>query len=234
MMKRLEVLFEDEDILVVIKPEGILSQGDRGSSPDMVSLLKSYLVIEDRKKGKVVKEEPYIAPVHRLDRNVRGVMVFAKTKRAAGILSEGIKQNSFFKKYYCVVGLSEKASMEKDGKYHRLESFLSYDKVQNRTHITEKGDRAILDYRVVKVIENRALIEVILQTGRHHQIRIQMTEISDGILGDRKYYRGMKGEGWTSRYPSLECVELAFSHPTFKERMTFRCDTKGEAFQEFL
>lgn len=234
MRKQFEILFEDEEIIVVVKPSGVLSQGDRKNTSDMVSLLKSYLAIENRKKGKSLKEEPYLAVIHRLDRQVRGIMVFAKTKKAAGILSEGMKGDAFLKKYVCVVGISDGKPLKEDGEYHRLESFLIYDKVLNRTLLEEKGDRAILKYRIVKVVKDRALVEVILLTGRHHQIRVQMTEISDGIQGDRKYYKKIQNESLERGNPALECVELSFLHPLSKEKLTFRCDTKDEIFREFL
>ena len=181
---KLQILYEDMYILVCIKPSGVPSQSDKTADFDMVNRLKNYLYEKGDCKG-----QPYIGVVHRLDRPVAGVMVFAKTPFAAGELSKQIQRKEFCKKYFAVItaDLSEKMGQEKQ----LLTDYLVKNGRTNLSSITtekdKNGKKAQLYYTVKSVINNLSLVEVELLTGRHHQIRVQMKANLGGILGDTKY-----------------------------------------------
>lgn len=231
-MINLEILFEDDDLLVCIKPKGILSQADRAGGQNMVQLLKSRMVLESIKNGNRLKGEPYIAVIHRLDRNVRGIMVYAKTKTMAGALSKLIKENKINKRYMAVVSLSEKFMPEINTWIKRTD-YISFDPRTNFSRIVQdksEGDRAELNYKVLSVKDNKALVMVNLITGRHHQIRLQMSRIFHGIVGDTKYnhdYSTVKSE------LSLEAVSLSFIHPISKKQLLFNMIPEGREFKNF-
>lgn len=233
MIPDIDILYEDGDIVVCIKPVGILSQGDKTGSFDMIRLLKSYLV---KKAGKRPVEEPYIAVVHRLDRNVRGVMVYAKTKKAAADLSKQIRENKIHKKYLTVVSFDDKVILPETGSWIKRLDYIAFDRQKNLSFMAEKGslgaDRAELDYRLLSLGEARALIEVKLITGRHHQIRLQMSKIFNGVVGDTKYNEDyVKERGIV--IPALEAVELSFKHPVTKKELSFKIVPEGKEFKRF-
>ena len=173
----LNILYEDNHIIVVVKPSGILSQEDITKDPDMVTLLKKYIKEKYNKPGDV-----YLGLVQRLDRMTSGVMVFARTSKAASRLSEQIRNHSIIKKYYAVV---EGKTKDED----KLENYLIKDEDLVKSFVTtkEKGKFASLEYKKVKSIDNSSLVEVTLHTGRHHQIRVQMSNINHPLLGDSLY-----------------------------------------------
>ena len=177
--KGVKVLYEDNHIIVAVKPAGVLSQGDGSKSPDMLTILKSYVKEKYQKPGEV-----YLGLVHRLDRPVSGVMVFARTSKAASRLSEQIRNRKVEKVYRCVV----KGVLEGSG---RLTNFISKDEDKNIVTIsdTEKpGYKAsYLDYSALASKEGLTLVEVKLGTGRSHQIRAQMNFKGFPICGDKKY-----------------------------------------------
>lgn len=234
MMIKYQTLFEDEDIVVVIKPAGILSQGDASNSPDMVSLLKGSFAIRDRREGKKTSQAPYLAVVHRLDRGVRGIMVYAKTKMAAAHLSAQIQRGDFEKIYMAVLERKEGDGLEKSNDFTHLVSYLSYEKTKNLSFSPPdgKGDKCELAYAVLDLIETKALVKIRLLTGRKHQIRVQMREISHGIYGDRKYN---SAGTFVSRKEeiALQCVSLAFFHPKTGERLCFQIEPVGTIFSSF-
>lgn len=231
MKKLFEVVFEDEDILVVVKPAGILSQGDGTNSPDMVSLIKGYLSIQARRKKKKAFV-PYVAVIHRLDRGVRGLMVYAKTKQSASKLSMALKEKDFEKIYLALLKRKEGDGLGLSENFIRLRSFFQYDKRNNLSLLVDEGqgDEAILEYRIKKLTEKEALSEIRLITGRRHQIRLQMSEISHGIYGDHKY--NTKREEDEAEI-ALECLGLSFPHPITGERLSFRIKASGDAFSKF-
>lgn len=203
-MNKLNILYEDNHIIVVVKPSGILSQKDITGDMDMLTLIKVYLKEKYNKPGNV-----YLGLVHRLDRMVSGVMVFAKTSKAASRLSNQIKNNNFHKKYYAVVhGILE----NKEGRL--INKLLKLDNKKVLID-TKNGKEAILDYKVIKEKNNLSLIDISLITGRYHQIRIQFSHIGHPLLGDSLYTN--KNEGNIK----LMCYSLTFTHPTLKKQMTF-------------
>ena len=209
----LNVIYEDNHLLVVEKPVNILSQGDNTNDDDMVNLLKKYLKEKYNKPGNV-----YLGLVHRLDRPVGGVMVFAKTSKAASRLSNQVREKIFKKKYLAVV----------DGEFEQtkgtLEDYLYKDERNNMSRVVNKDKKnaklAKLDYEVLKYneVKNLSLVKVNLHTGRHHQIRVQLAHSGHSIFGDQKY--GTRGKG---KQIALWAYELTIEHPVSKEEMTFKC-----------
>ena len=235
MVSNIEILYEDDDIIVCIKPAGMLSQGDKKGNKDLVRELKKHIVIEVARRKIKLAGEPYVAVVHRLDRNVRGIMVYAKTRRAAAGLSKQISENKLTKVYMAVVSFDPDKAEPQIGVTKNKVSYLLHDKVKNVSAIvaegTKEAERAELNYEVAKVTGNKALVRVELITGRHHQIRLQMSDEFNGIVGDTKYnddYRNI--EGWAGL--ALEAVMLSFIHPVSGKKLSFSTSAIGKEFGE--
>lgn len=209
--KGIEILYEDNHLLVVVKPPDMLSQADKTGDPDLLSLLKEYIKISRQKPGNV-----YLGLVHRLDRPVGGVMVFAKTSKAASRLSEQIRERTFEKTYMAEVYGTPNPSKG------TLRNFLAKDEAKNIVYEVKEGDKrgveAILDYEVVKSANGLSLVKINLHTGRPHQIRAQMALAGHPIYGDQKYGSRAKGFG---EGIALRSAALAFTHPVKGERMRF-------------
>lgn len=209
------ILYEDNHIIVCEKPQGIPSQEDISKDKDMLTIVKEYVKEKYNKQGNV-----YVGLVHRLDRPTGGIMVFAKTSKAASRLCNQIKseEKDFKKKYLAVVVGCPK---NKKGK---LVSYLLKDEKENKVReVNEKttgAKRAELDYNCLVYNEkhNLSLIEISLYTGRSHQIRVQLCSMKTPIFGDSKY--GGDVEGKTNL--CLWAYRLSFVHPTTKELMTFK------------
>ena len=177
-MNKLNVLYEDNHIIVVEKPYNIPTQEDSSNDLDMLTIIKRYLKEKYKKPGNV-----YLGLVHRLDRPVSGVMVFAKTSKAASRLSKQVKDNEFHKTYLAVVHGKTK---EKE----KLVDYISKDKKTFSSYIDkENGKESILYYETLYYDEKEdiSLIKVNLITGRHHQIRLQMSNINHPLVGDQRY-----------------------------------------------
>lgn len=207
----LKVIYEDNHIIVVEKPANIPSQGDKTGDLDMLTIIKAYLKEKYNKPGNV-----YLGLVHRLDRPVGGVMVFAKTSKAASRLSEQVREKVFKKKYLVIVnGKFE----EKKG---TLKDYLLKNERLNKSRVVEEGTKnskyAELDYEVLKYDkeQNLSLLKIDLHTGRHHQIRVQLSSRDHSIYGDAKY----NGRG-SARQLYLWAYELTIQNVISKEEMTF-------------
>ena len=204
-----KVLYEDNHLIVAIKPAGVLSQSDGSNAPDMLTILKAYIKEKYQKPGEV-----YLGLVHRLDRPVSGVMVFARTSKAASRLSEQIRTRRVEKIYRCVVN----GVLEGEG---RLENFISKDEASNSVTVSDvekPGFKAsYLDYRALASKDGMTLVEVKLGTGRSHQIRAQMAHAGHPLIGDQKY--GKKDE--RTKDIALEAYKLSFEHPVKREFITF-------------
>ena len=211
-MNQLKVIYEDNHIIVVEKPVNIPSQGDKTGDIDMLTIIKDYLKEKYNKPGNV-----YLGLIHRLDRPVGGVMVFAKTSKAAARLSEQVREKIFKKTYLVIVN----GIMEKNKGI--LEDYLLKNEKNNMSKVVKKETKnaklAILDYEVLKYNEeiNLSLLKVNLHTGRHHQIRVQLSSRDHSIYGDQKY--GGRGHG---KQICLWAYELTINHPITKEEMTFK------------
>ncbi len=209
--KDLVVLYEDNHIIVVLKPQNVPTQADESKDMDLLTAVKQYIKEKANKPGNV-----YVGLVHRLDRPTGGVMVFAKTSKAAERLCEQIKTGEFEKEYLCVTCAEPKP---KEG---TLVNYLKKDEKTNIVSVvpmaTQDAKKAVLSYEVKEVVSGYALCKVNLGTGRSHQIRVQMAHIGCPLYGDQKY--GGKKETFGNPL-ALWAVRLTFTHPVTKERRTF-------------
>lgn len=213
-MEDLKILYEDNHIIVVVKPQNVPTQEDESKDKDMLTMVKEYIKVKENKPGNV-----YVGLVHRLDRPTGGVMVFAKTSKAASRLSEAMQENEgFSKRYLAVVNGKPRDSRAK------LVNFLKKNArtniVQVVPELTTGAKRAELDYIMLEEKEKVSLLEVKLYTGRSHQIRVQLKNIGCPIYGDVKYGGDILAKGHNL---ALWSFELKIVHPTTKENMTFRC-----------
>ena len=212
-MKNLNVIYEDNHIIVVEKMVNVPSQGDKTGDEDMLTIIKAYLKEKYNKPGDV-----YLGLIHRLDRPVGGVMVFAKTSKAASRLSNQVREKNFSKKYLVIVD----GRMESDTGV--FEDYLLKNERTNTSKVVDKNTKnaklASLDYEVLKYNSeiNLSVVKVNLHTGRHHQIRLQFSSRGHSIYGDQKY--GTRGRG---KQICLWAYELQFNHPITNERLTFNC-----------
>ena len=206
-MNKLEVLYEDNHIIVVIKPFNIPTQEDSSKDKDMLTIIKDYIKKKYNKPGNV-----YLGLVHRLDRPASGVMVFARTSKAASRLSDEVR-NRIIKKTYLAIVHGKTKEQEK------LVDYISKDNKTNNSFIDKtSGKESILTYTRLKYDENDdlSLIKVELETGRHHQIRLQMSNIGHPLYGDQRYGKQDK------KQLALFAYKLEFTHPVTKEQMTFK------------
>ena len=207
----MKIIYEDNHIIVVEKKPNIPSQADKTEDEDMLTIIKKYLKQKYNKPGNV-----YLGLVHRLDRPVGGVMVFAKTSKAAARLSEQVRNKTFKKAYLVIVN----GKMEQQSGI--LEDYLWKDEKNNTSYVVRENKKnakkASLDYEVLKYDEeqNVSLLRVNLHTGRHHQIRVQLSSRGHSIYGDGKYH----GRD-SNKQLCLWAYKLSFIHPTTKEEMTF-------------
>lgn len=206
----MDILYEDNHIIVVLKPQNVPSQEDSSGDKDMLSMVKEYIKVKYNKPGNV-----YVGLVHRLDRPTGGVMVFAKTSKAAGRLSEQFKNKTAEKTYFAVVQGTLKSKQSK------LVNYLLKDEKNNIVKVvpmsTEGSKRAELDYSVLEEKDGFSLLKINLQTGRGHQIRVQFATIGNPVFGDQKY-----GKEMPKANLNLFAVELKFKHPTTGDTMVFR------------
>ncbi len=216
-MNNLNILYEDNHLIVVIKPAGILSQADNTKDEDMLTIIKKYLKEKYNKPGNV-----YLGLVHRLDRPVGGIMVFAKTSKAASRLSEQIRNNEFHKSYLALIyGIMEPLNGSLKDKIEKLDN-------QEVKLNTPNGKEALLNYETLKVKDNISLVKVNLVTGRYHQIRVQFASRNHPLLGDHKH-------GKKDNYNlCLFAYELSFKHPVTKELLTFKYMPTEDIYKEYL
>ena len=210
-MQNLKIIYEDNHIIVVEKIPNVPSQGDKTADICMVDIVKQYLKEKYNKPGNV-----YLGLIHRLDRPVGGVMIFAKTSKAAARLSEEVRCHEFKKEYLVIV----------DGKMEKqkdiLEDFLFKNQQNNISKVVKKDTRnskfAKLEYGVLYYDEeiDLSVLRIFLHTGRHHQIRVQLASRNHSVCGDQKY--GTRGRG---KQIALWAYKLSIKHPITKEEMSF-------------
>lgn len=223
-MEKIKIIEEDNHILVVEKIPNIPSQGDKTGDVDMLTLLKEYLKEKYHKPG-----EAYLGLIHRLDRPVGGVMVFAKTSKAAARLSEQVRNKEFQKEYLVIV----------DGKMEEpkgtLEDYLLKKERTNTSKVVNEGTKnakyAKLEYEEITYNPetNLSVLKIKLHTGRHHQIRVQFSSRGHSIYGDQKY--GTRGRG---KQIALWAYRLTFKHPISKEEKTYEDYPKLEGSWKIL
>jgi len=226
--KKIPVPYKDDSILVCEKPAGMPVQSDKSRDIDVITALKLSLL---REEG--LTEEPYLAPVHRLDRPVGGLMVLARTKEAAADLSRQMQEREFEKNYQAVL------CGEVPDDFGTFEDYLLRDGKTNTSKVVDKdtpGARyALLDYELIDCIDTDqgvlSWVLISLHTGRHHQIRVQCARRGLGIYGDTKYNPLFQRAG-KRRYTQLGLysTRLSFRHPVSGQIRTFKTDPKGQAF----
>ena len=205
------ILYEDNHVIVVVKPVNVPTQEDDSHDPDLLTLIKQDLKVRYQKPGSV-----YLGLVHRLDRPVGGFMVFAKTSKAASRLSDSVRTRTIRKKYTAVI------NGEPQQVQATLRHFLLKDTKTNMVSVvssdTAGAKEAILDYVVIGHREGVSLVSVELHTGRSHQIRVQFAAIGCPLVGDQRYGAHMTKPG---QQIALWSTELGIDHPTTKEVLSF-------------
>lgn len=209
----MEILFEDSEIIVCIKPRGILSQSNSNGGSSMISTL------EEHTGGTVY-------PLHRLDKEVAGVMVYAKTRSSAAILSRDIAEHNFQKKYIALVhGRPEPATGE-------MQDLLFKDSRKNKSFVVKRMRKGVkpakLEYSLIKSKDDLSAVSVLLHTGRTHQIRVQFASRKMPLAGDKKY-----GAKDSFEAIGLYSHRLTFNHPKTKERIQF-CSLPDDFMSEYI
>ena len=225
---KIEMLYEDDDLLVCVKPHGMPAQSDKSMEVDLLSDRKTYLF---EKNGK--KEEPYLAMIHRLDRPVGGIMIFAKNKEAAADLSRQMQEGEIYKYYQAILTGTLK---QEEG---TLVDYMVKDAKTNTSKIVKEGTpdakRAELSYEVLDVMETDegiiSYVLIALVTGRHHQIRVQLANQNAGIWGDTKYNKKFQKVKKNYKQIGLYCTRMELIHPSTGKEMVFKCEPEGEAFE---
>lgn len=208
-LQNINILYEDNHLIVAVKPHNLPTCLDNSQDKDFLTILKNYLKVTYQKPGNV-----YLGLVHRLDRPVSGIMVFAKTSKAAARLTTQIQNNQFQKTYTAIVEgpLCKKAI---------IEDYLTKNEQTNTSYVTskEKGKLARLSYEVIATKNNLNLVKINLETGRHHQIRVQFSSRNNPLYGDHRYNKKFINDKNTDI--ALIATKLSFYHPTTKELLTF-------------
>lgn len=204
----INIIYEDNHLLVVEKPINIIVQEDNTKDKDLLTILKEYIKEKYNKPGNV-----YLGLVHRLDRPVGGIMVFAKTSKAAGRLSEQIRNKTFKKTYNAVV-------IDNINQSGKLEDYLLKDEKKNIVKVDKSGKLAILYYKKLSYKDNMSLVEINLETGRSHQIRVQMSNYGYPLFGDQKYNK----KASVGEQIALFAKKIEFVHPITREKLVFEID----------
>ena len=212
-MNRLNVLYEDNHIIVVIKPYNVLSQGDSTKDKSIMDMVKEYIKVKYNKPGNV-----YLGLVHRLDRPVGGIMVFARSSKAASRLTKSFNEHSIIKKYLAIV----------HGKINGTGEFVDYIKKESNGNsiISDDGKKSILEYEAISYDKenNCSLVSIDLKTGRHHQIRVQFASRGHYLLGDQRY--GVLD----NTQICLFAYYLSFVHPVTRKVMEFKYYPSKEGY----
>lgn len=203
---KMKIIYEDNHLLVVEKPRNMVVQEDKTSDLDLLNRLKSYIKEKYNKSGNV-----YLGLVHRLDRPVGGVMIFARTSKAASRLSELVRNKSLKKTYLAVV----EGNIPKRGVF---EDYLKKNEKLNKSFVASDGKYAKLSYEVIMSKDNLSLVKINLETGRSHQIRVQFSSRGYPLWGDQKYNKDAK----IHEQIALWAYSLEFIHPVKKELMLFK------------
>ena len=209
----MEVIYEDNHIIIVNKQSGEIVQGDKTGDRPLSDIVKDYIKEKYQKPGAV-----FLGVVHRLDRPVSGLVVFARTSKALTRLNKMFAEGQVHKTYWAIVERGEKPEVR--GEWRTLENWIVRNEQQNKSyaydHEVPRSKRALLRYRVIAVGERYDLVEVQLMTGRHHQIRCQLSTVGCPIKGDLKY--GAKRSNPDGSI-SLNAHRIEFVHPVSKEKI---------------
>lgn len=209
-LPKINVIYEDNHIIVVEKKPNILVQKDNTNDICLMDLIKDYLKTKYNKPGNV-----YLGLVHRLDRPVGGIMVFAKTSKAASRLSDTIRKHELKKTYYAVV-------LGHTPKNGHFEDYMIKDTNKNISYISndKNAKLAILEFVTINYYKNYSLVKINLITGRSHQIRVQFSHHGYPLIGDQKYNK----KATPNTNVALFAKKIEFIHPTTKENLSFELD----------
>ena len=204
-----QIVFEDNHLLIINKKAGQLVQGDKTGDLSLLDLIKDFIKKRDEKPGNV-----FLGLVHRIDRPTSGLVIYAKTSKALSRLTQMVKNREIKKTYWAVVAKNEIP------KKQRLVHYLLKNEKNNKStvfpKVTDGAKESILNYEIIKILDNFQLLEIDLETGRHHQIRAQLSKIGVPIKGDLKY-------GSSRSNPDggihLHARKLEFLHPVTKENL---------------
>ena len=202
----MKIIYEDNHLLVVEKPINVPMQEDKSKDLDLLNMAKQYIKEKYHKPGDV-----YLGLIHRLDRPVGGLCVFARTSKAAARLSKQISDHIFKKEYLAVV--YDNNLLDKG----HFEDYLLKDNKTNMVKVDPKGKLAILDYEILKRKNNLALVKIYLKTGRSHQIRVQFSSRNHPLWGDQRYNKDSK----VGEQLALYSYAISFLHPITKEELRF-------------
>ena len=204
----INIIYEDNHLLVVEKPINVPVQEDSSKDLDFLTILKDFIKKRDNKPGNV-----YLGLIHRLDRPVGGIMVFAKTSKCASRMSEQVRNRTFKKTYFAIVEgkVESKAT---------LVDKLLKDTKNNIVKVDKNGKEAILDYELIEYKDALSLVKINLKTGRSHQIRVQFSSRGHALYGDQKYNTNSK----VGEQIALFSNSITFNHPITKQKLTFKID----------
>lgn len=218
ILVHINVLYEDNHLLIVEKPVNIAVQEDASKDMDLLNMLKSYIKEKYNKPGDV-----YLGLVHRLDRPVGGVMVFARTSKAASRLSNELRKQQIYRKYKAII----RGTLP--NKQGELVDYLYKDRKKNLVTVVSSknkgGKKAILEYKVLSKKDNLSMLEVELKTGRSHQIRVQLANQGTPLYGDQKYGEHVNKHG---QQIALWASSLSVKHPTKDEMITVESEPPKE------
>ena len=214
----LEVLFEDNHLLIVNKKSGDIVQGDKTGDKPLSDVVKEYIKEKYNKPGEV-----FLGVVHRLDRPTSGIIIFARTTKALERLNKMLRERTISKTYWAVV--KNTPLKEKDSLIHFLKKNPKNNKSTVFTKETDASKKAILHYSVIKKLDNYSLLEIDLETGRHHQIRAQLAYIGSPIKGDLKYGASRSNKDGSIH---LHARKISFTHPVSKENILFLAPIPNE------
>ena len=212
----LDVIFEDNHLIAVNKKSGEIVQGDKTGDEPLSDRVKKYLKVKYKKPGNV-----FLGTIHRIDRPTSGVIIFARTSKALTRMNEKFRDNKIYKTYWAIL----KNKLPK--KHDLLEHYLLKNQKKNKSFIStsEKGKLSILKYNYLKNLKNYFLYEIFPHTGRHHQIRVQLSSIGSPIKGDLKY--GAKRSNSNGGI-NLHARKIVFDHPVTKEKVTIEANCPEE------
>ncbi|KGL58560.1 RluA family pseudouridine synthase [Polaribacter sp. Hel1_85] len=216
--ENLQILFEDNHIIIVNKRAGDITQGDKTGDKPLSEVVKEYIKDKYNKPGNV-----YLGVVHRLDRPTSGIIIFAKTSKSLERLNKMLRDKTINKTYWAVVKNHPKK--EKDTLINYLRKNPKNNKSTAYTKEIKDSKKAILHYKVIKKLDNYSLLEIDLETGRHHQIRTQLSNIGSPIKGDLKYGFDRSNKDGSIH---LHARRIQFTHPVSKEQINITAPTPNE------
>ncbi|ANW94828.1 RNA pseudouridine synthase [Wenyingzhuangia fucanilytica] len=215
----LQILFEDNHIIVINKRSGDITQGDKTGDKPLSDVVKEYIKENENKPGNV-----YLGVVHRLDRPTSGIVIFAKTSKALERLNKALRDKKIHKTYWAVVNKQDIPTKQ------TLRHFLVKNPKNNKSNVckanTQGAKEAILHYSLLKKLDNFQLLEIELETGRHHQIRVQLSTLGCTIKGDLKYGAKRSNKDGSIH---LHARKIEFIHPVKKEPITLIAPVPDDA-----